>query len=788
MSASHGNGPILGNHNQCYYCHLYQDGTTADYDVTSAANHRDGNIEIGATADDGSDVNIGFKDNGSTVGCVNCHVSNDGVGAGTHEFNEESSTARWTQRDLITSGPVFDCNSCHASNGADHTGGNESSSVHDTHANSTLTSCSDCHATPGAGGHNGGTVEFGGSELTAPASYVQGSFLGTCTNACHDTTAVTWAAGSLTCDDCHSGTYIGTALAAGHVDHNLTIPPVANTECANCHGAGSYTTSLGASHGNGEVTFTDVTYSAFVAATVPLANSGTCTTTNCHNTGAQSNAWDSGALACDSCHGDFSGGLSNSHTAHFSAAYITDCSECHTTPGAGDTTHITNKTTLIDGANALSSEAAVLAAARGAVGRATPQSCDTSECHNPSAGASNISNDWGTANAGCAMCHADASGDPASGDHTAHLADAFGRDIVCVDCHNTLPVDPAHMDGSKSVEVRDVSGTFSAVATPTAAGACGTNECHNDGDTGAPNEGSYQWGVTDYTNCTECHLNDTGMVTVGHDAHLNNGYASAPCTECHADPSTTTHLNQLVNFNAGNVTYTGGAAVALGAAASTETCTTTSCHNTGVASAAWNSGGLTCSSCHSATNPETGAHTTHIETAGKACGDCHTVPTDTTHITNKTTLADGANAIAGEGEVTITDMTWSSQTCSYVGSSGVLGCHATGSPTGWTIPGAQGCTDCHTDTSTSEVNPTSGLHAASRIAGNAHTDGMDDGNAGTATCQTCHTATPSTGHQNSSLVGAEANFAADVNKSGSTCAPGTGLSSCHDDGGTWSRL
>ena len=88
---------------------------------------------------------------------------------------------------------------------------------------------------------------------------------------------------------------------------------------------------------------------------------------------------------------------------------------------------------------------------------------------------------------------------------------------------------------------------------------------------------------------------------------------------------------------------------------------------------------------------------------------------------------DKANADVDEATVTVTDMTWAyaTQTCTYGGSAGTLGCHATGSPTDWLGSTAQGCTDCHTDTTTTEVNPSSGLHAASRIAGNAHTDGFD---------------------------------------------------------------
>ena len=66
---------ILVNHSQCYYCHLYENGTTADYDIDDVTQHRDGNIEIGAGATDGSGTQLGFTDNTATVGCDNCHLS-----------------------------------------------------------------------------------------------------------------------------------------------------------------------------------------------------------------------------------------------------------------------------------------------------------------------------------------------------------------------------------------------------------------------------------------------------------------------------------------------------------------------------------------------------------------------------------------------------------------------------------------------------------------------------------------------------------------------------------------
>ena len=74
ISASHSDAQITPNHDVCYYCHLYKNGDVTYYDITNATQHRDGNIEIGAQNDSGTDTHIGFRDNGATVGCVNCHL------------------------------------------------------------------------------------------------------------------------------------------------------------------------------------------------------------------------------------------------------------------------------------------------------------------------------------------------------------------------------------------------------------------------------------------------------------------------------------------------------------------------------------------------------------------------------------------------------------------------------------------------------------------------------------------------------------------------------------------
>ncbi len=107
-----------------------------------------------------------------------------------------------------------------------------------------------------------------------------------------------------------------------------------------------------------------------------------------------------------------------------------------------------------------------------------------------------------------------------------------------------------------------------------------------------------------------------------------------------------------------------------------------------------------------------------------------------------------AEALQDEATVTRNSMTFDdvNNTCS--GGIG-LGCHATGTPD-WdvAIPNdGTGCLDCHTDTTTSTVNPTSGLHdnsVAPITSGVSHDGAFTyNGGASNADCATCHTTSPS---------------------------------------------
>jgi predicted CxxxxCH...CXXCH cytochrome family protein len=377
----------------------------------------------------------------------------------------------------------------------------------------------------------------------------------------------------------------------------------------------------------------------------------------------------------------------------------------------------------------------------GTQGRSTPQSCDNAGCHNPSN--EGYAATWGTAINDCTSCHGD-DGTTAvvgTGDHSKHLAQSgggalFGVTINCGQCHV----------GGQAVNHTDGSVDFIApfdVQYAQATG-CGTNVCHEDGAGGAPKTPSYAWdSVGNLADCTICHLN--GPATGGHATHL--GYGDAVCGNCHTAETAGTHIGGSVTT--ANVNLDGP-----------KTCTTTSCHNQGAdRSVAWTPSGtpLACNDCHGdASGGLSGAHATHV--AVKACSDCHVVPTDTTHISTRPANI-VTSAVASTGEATVgfadVDFAWADPGCTYTAGNGVPGCHATGSPADW-AGGAPACTDCHTDTTTAAVNPTSGLHgttAGNMISGNPH-DGSFASTAGGAddsSCDACHTTAPSATHQDATL-------------------------------------
>ena len=359
--------------------------------------------------------------------------------------------------------------------------------------------CVNCHgALPVVDAHRNGTVALTGAASTYTGDVVladgDAGDAGTCgVNACHnngidsstgtpDTSPYTWNApvgGVGTCTECHGNTS-GTLASNAHDEHIA----YAGALCTDCH-SGSATA---ASHISGTVNLDagKATYAGGDLDLVTPNTYGTCTTDSCHNrpiAGAEASAlWSAANLLCDDCHyknlaGNPTGAanaahfdpLSTTHNRHFNAGKL--CANCHgADPGAGDTVHISSKTSLTDGATATQDEANVTRAqilwTDGGPGVTDGNTCFDNGgglalgCH------ATGSADWDIAIPadGCTTCHTDtatATVNPTSGLHAvtptvsgnAHNGswDADGGDgsvtANCVTCHTTSP-STSHANGT----------------------------------------------------------------------------------------------------------------------------------------------------------------------------------------------------------------------------------------------------------------------------------------------------------------------------------------------------
>jgi hypothetical protein len=634
-------GQIAASHDggdKCYYCHTYKAGDTTYYNIANApvGKHRDGIIQVNNGA--------GFTDNGTTVGCTNCHVANDGTADGQHSFTEITGT-RWT-RELLA-GFSVDCNSCHLSNGRGHADGTENLTVHDLHVASGFTaSCTECHSNngPGSAEHNNGTVNFGGTYLTNAISYATAAYGGTCAgvgvNGCHDSDAAgDWSTSSLggdACADCHAST--GKLLSQGgypptsaeHTAHigNAALVP---NNCSDCHGANAAT---GAHSGHKDMLKT-------TAAQVTLYTSGTGTcTNNCHNV-VDGRDWTSvTTLICADCHAAAGKSLyvsyglsgyppvSNEHTPHLANNVLVpnDCNDCH---GASATT----------GAHANHQNGALNTASQVSLYTAVNGTC-TNTCHVVADG-----RDWTSATTlNCADCHA-ATGKsldqgaypPVSAKHTKHLNNVAYVGTSCAACHGANAATGAHaghQDGTKQTTLSYVSGTQTC-----------TNSCHVASTSG-------DWTAGGALVCLDCHAGTyigggangqttglhTGVLTVSgntHDDSFNDGnLGTATCVTCHTTAPSASHINGTFTNSSPTITITANVGFLDGA---TPTCGPTAglvtCHDDGGAwkrlwsTSAKNSNGTECANCHGdfASGFVTGMAGRHqITTSGDADGQVAT--------------------------------------------------------------------------------------------------------------------------------------------------------------------
>jgi len=205
------------------------------------------------------------------------------------------------------------------------------------------------------------------------------------------------------------------------------------------------------------------------------------------------------------------------------------------------------------------------------------------------------------------------------GSHAAH--DTVGA--TCADCHVEPAVDEwNHSDGNINLATGagdngyGTGTTWAQTASPVLSN-CTTASCHNDG-TGAVD--SPTWGSAG-SGCTTCHGQPPAT---GKHAKHNGGFTmtdnqiadcDSPVIGCHVKPADATLGGNHINGT------------------TEQTCSSTACHNTGLANASqgavnttdWANGTLTadCTWCHG--NPPTSApnfnHASWI--SSMACSDCH---------------------------------------------------------------------------------------------------------------------------------------------------------------------
>ncbi|MDT8442299.1 MAG: CxxxxCH/CxxCH domain-containing protein, partial [Desulfuromonadales bacterium] len=500
--------------------------------------------------------------------CANaCHdLAGDGSGAAT-----------W----LTANSNPLGCNDCHnkAGNalaapvhaGLSNTSG-PASGKHAEHTGAAVAymgaeTCVTCHSHKGElgdftnTGHADSTMTFAaGLTYTAP----------TCTNSCHAVAVGRdWTTGTLNCSDCHTqGTL--TLGAAGDAAMSASVAPtsgvhtahMANSNyvangCTDCHGH-SGALNQGA---DGHVAGPDKSVIGMANEVTSYNGTDNTCANSCHAV-VDGRDWTSATtLACNDCHNASGKSLyvsgpvtasvapaTGAHTAHMdNTTYVgTGCTGCHGHSGdlvaAGHVNGPTPATITV--ANQVTSY------------NGTDSTC-ANACHAVVDG-----RDWTSATVlACDDCHGAAGKtlyrNRVSGSHTAHyntvpVSGDLGRsgnnstasyNYGCATCH----AGGTHLDGSS----RYVSAAVNYSGG--AAGTCSTNNCHQDGNSGAP-QTVPTWG-TPFTGdkCNKCHGNSP--TSNAHSVHVVGIHAediysgttglltTATASKSHGDPVTSTTIN-----------------------------------------------------------------------------------------------------------------------------------------------------------------------------------------------------------------------------------------------------
>ena len=644
------------------YCHSNGAGTMASPDWDLAASGACGTCHAARVGDaaviaSGSHTKHVSDLSGPQLTCDACHGANAGSGAHASHVNGVA--------DVPAAGV---CTSCHAVDDG------ETTPVWGNPASSTCESC-----------HGGATVSVIGGK-PAPAKPLAAS-------SGHNKPSGNYtlsgnAAANQTCAACHDAAAAGHFGASG--DDRLSV----GFACASCH-AGVLTHQA----------------KACVACHDPH---GTSNASMIHSSQATQNAKDASAS------GKFSGnvvftaktGVNSYDELDAGAGANGDdlCASCHSS--ANGTSHNNRQVT----------------------GAAHNEGADCTSCHAHTKAFRPV----GTA---CNQCHGNA---PTTGAHAFHaiVADHTTAEdrTDCAVCHlgaDSYTYDPS-LDMAGGLNHSDAAGRKTKLATAvgfSVANQTCASACHKS----TPADGA--WADADGLACDSCHYWSATPSAAGNSAYTNAAGAAAPlgakhskhfalsmtCGNCHG--SVTTDLSFKRGHNNSKAAATdadkiryqgygflnaGGQGVQvddssfnsavnswINSAVTNDggnTCANAACHNPSKTTykADWDSDVASCSLCHSATDPATGAHGKHLTNRGAVYGG--NLVCTTCHVDN------GVNMAHRNGTVNLglTPRSANCHTCHQRTGGSCTGCHFGTFAQIWAKTGVvTGCANCHAQTPTS---------------------------------------------------------------------------------------
>lgn len=631
------------------------------------------------------------------------------------------------------------CDSCHGGLATDLAPGfgpvsSGSHARHVTDANGPQLACSKCHGITGnadLGTHDG---HLDGSTINAASLKV-----GVCTT-CHAVdageTVPTWGfSGTRDCKTCHTGL---TTTASGQV--GATAAPVKGSALTAGHtrpvASGAYTS------GN---------------------NAADQQCTVCHSTAGPGHLdatkgdkmLTASGSDCLVCHGPTGSAVNKNMKPHMGKA----CVACHDPHGSSnlEMIHSTSATQNAKDLSATGKFAADVdftqrtgvAGSFDEVGSAAGANNDDlcATCHTFALGTSHNNRD-GIGSHGDASTH---EGDDCLTCHAAHNASGGNAFIAaggtaCNQCHGNPPATGAHRNGTliEDAEIHSITGV-NITAEPRDDCA----RCHLGAD-------SYTYDPTFDRSVPGGSLNHSNKAgrrtilagTVGYQKDVSNKWFCA--SACH---NASAIDGFWYTWDGSNETI-----LAKDRTPADTSLNCNACHYQSTVPAPTRAGNVAAGS-----KGLSATHNMHFDKV-KICASCHVLPSDTSHITtsgvtNLDKISGRAQALQDEATVDFSSQTTKytidgANTCSNTANNG-LGCHATGSPT-WGTIGPLACTACHTNKTTSAVNPISGLHSVTPLVSGKQHDESFTYNAGanTADCITCHSSTPTilaTDHQNGTL-------------------------------------